>query len=376
MLPSLTLWFVGNLFFAGNPAIARETASFSADSMGDELLLDVHAACLLHTGTKTPKPASSPVKAEASRVSGEIARKGTNKGLQETIERTRRWQQQSSLLFEGVKLVKARVPRQKSGLKGVSKELAFNVSVNYAWSLDDVGAGKLGSYKAQFCDRFEVLDPVGTEKRTKKWQLSQTLKQRQALLMPEGFLLQPHAITIAQEYSYTAVYSRMMVHNKGGELITVERSDLLTISPLGCIKGVKAYWSLAGSLLRTQVTEEHNKTKDAIHSYLTALNELGQAKSLDYFAQFSDYFEVHDPFGTAPMTMVAELQKAIPELAAAVAPKGFTVTTEGVTVAADPRYGSAHLVLNIIDGPSIDIIDIFEIESSKVKNLKAVWHLA
>jgi len=250
----------------------------------------------------------------------------------------------------------------------------MNVTSKYISALTDVGNGKVGPYLNQFCEKFQVEDPVGTEKRTTKWLLNKTLQDRQALTMPEGFVLEPKAITIAQEYSYTAAYSSMLVHNKGGENITVSRSDLLTVSPLGCIKHVKAYWILA-PLLKTDVSEEHKNTKEAIHKYLNALDELGQAKSYDYFEQFDKEFEVHDPFGTAPMTMVSELQKVIPELGALIAPSGFTVTTKDVAVAADPKYGTAHLVLNIIKGPSVDIIDIFTINKGKVKSLKAVWHL-
>jgi len=248
------------------------------------------------------------------------------------------------------------------------------VTTKYIKALTDVGAGKLGPYLDQFCERFQVVDPIGTLAKTAKWQLERTLQYRQALTMPEGFTLEPKVITIAQEYTYTAVSSGMVVH-KGGKNITVSRSDLLTISPLGCIKRVNAYWSLA-SLLMTPVSEEHTHTKEIIHGYLKALDELGQGKSYDYFSQFDNPFEVHDPFGTAPLTMVAELQTVIPELGAKLAPKGFTVTTKDVTVAADPKYGSAHLVLNIVEGPSIDIIDLFETNGGKVKSLKAVWHIA
>jgi len=134
---------------------------------------------------------------------------------------------------------------------------------------------------------------------------------------------------------------------------------------------VKTFWSRSG----TAVSDRHKATKDAIRNYLQALHELGTNQSLSYFSQFAGNFTVHDPLGTEPMTSVEELMTAIPELAKLLAPNGFTVDVEGVSVAADPEYGSAHLVLNIIGGPSVDIIDIFQISEGKVKDLKAVWHI-
>merc|ERR1740123_1107763 len=162
----------------------------------------------------------------------------------------------------------------------------MNVSTKYVKTLMDIGTHKkLGVYFDQFCERFEVEDPVGTWKRDKKWELARVLQYRKNLMMPEGFSVTTRAITIAQEHAYAAVYSTMVVHNKGGEDIAVNRSDLLTVSPLGCIKRVKAYWSLAGSLLRTQMTEAQIDTKETILGYLKALDELGQGKSLYYFVQ-------------------------------------------------------------------------------------------
>jgi len=377
-ISTVTLWFVGHLLFlAANPATAGKAASCSTSGI-DEEILDTQGDSLLHMGAHAPKPASSKVKAKASMVTTQIAneRSKGSRGLQATLERARRWQQQSGSFTEAAKSVKARMPRQKTHTKHVSKEFAMNVTTKYIKALTDVGAGKLGPYLDQFCERFQAVDPVGTLARTSKDQYKRALQYRRALTMPKGFVLEPKVITIAQEYAYTAVYSSMVVHNKAGkkvENITMNRADLLTISPLGCVKRVSAYWSLA-SLLKTQVSAEHTQTKEVIHGYLKALDDLGHGKNYDYFGQFDDEFEVHDPFGTAPMTMVKELQTVIPELGSKIAPKGFSVTTKDVTVATDPKFGTAHLVLNIVGGPSVDIIDFFEV-TKKVKSLKAVWHL-
>lgn len=269
------------------------------------------------------------------------------------------------------------MPRQDSHVKAVSKELALNVTFNYLMALQDVADGYPDPYQALLCDHFQVVDPVGTTRLTSTEKLLMAFREREDLMMPKGFLLAPHAITIAQDYQYAAAFSSMLVSKSESEDVMVSRSDLLTISPLGCIMYVDSYWSGAGSLLNTPASARHNTTKAAIHRYLKALHELGTGQSLDYFSQFADEFEVHDPFGTAPMKSVAELQEAIPKLAALVAPKGFTVDVEGVTVSANPRWGSAHLVLNIVGGISIDIIDVFDItKQGKVRILKAVWHIS
>eukprot|EP00419_Tripos_fusus_P008001 CAMPEP_0172683724 /NCGR_PEP_ID=MMETSP1074-20121228/19055_1 /TAXON_ID=2916 /ORGANISM="Ceratium fusus, Strain PA161109" /LENGTH=284 /DNA_ID=CAMNT_0013502615 /DNA_START=144 /DNA_END=998 /DNA_ORIENTATION=- len=262
----------------------------------------------------------------------------------------------------------------------VSKELALNVMENYISALKDVGKGNLDPYQNQFCESFVVKDPVGTKKRHDKQQLQLALEDRQDLLMPEGFMLEVHAKTIAQDYKYTAVFATMVVPDAYGLYEKVNRTDLLTISQSGCVQNVTTYWSAAGSLLSSPASDRHKLTEKAIRDYLTALHKLGTGTDQEsYFSKFAKKnLKVHDPYGgkDQPMESVEVLKKRIPELAASLAPKGFTVTVKGVLAAHNPRYGSAHLVLNIVGGPSVDIIDIFKITGNgKVKDLKAVWHI-
>jgi len=360
MAPSLTLQCLA-CFLA--LTLIPATASKTSSCADDKEIADAQETCLLNVRAIKAAPASSPLKD-----------KGASKGLQESRQESP--QQLGSGFIEAAKATQFRMPREDALSKQVSIELAANVTARYVSALAAAGKNDLGPYLDQFCTAFKVVDPVGTAARRNPDQLKSMFGDRRAFLMPEDFVLRHHMTTIAQQHSYTAVSSSMEMMRNGVKYATVNRTDFLTISRLGCVKQVDAYWSLAGSsLLKIQPTDDHMRTEAAIRRYLTALDELGRNISPAYFHQFTKNFEVHDPFGTPPMTSVAELMKAIPDLAALLAPKGFTVTVKAVTVATDPRYGTAHLVLNIVEGPSIDIIDIFKIKHDLVKSLKAVWHI-
>eukprot|EP00419_Tripos_fusus_P029283 CAMPEP_0172715590 /NCGR_PEP_ID=MMETSP1074-20121228/67631_1 /TAXON_ID=2916 /ORGANISM="Ceratium fusus, Strain PA161109" /LENGTH=350 /DNA_ID=CAMNT_0013540183 /DNA_START=146 /DNA_END=1198 /DNA_ORIENTATION=+ len=349
--------------------------------MNDEESMTTPVASLLHKVGNSPTSANVLLKAKTAKVSGkEFASKGAHESLREALARAQRWQQQMSVITQAAKATQARMPRQDSHPNPSPKELAGNVTYDYVGHLMDVGAGNWTPYVKQFCKSFLVVDPVGTKNRTSKKQLRQVLRDRQDMFMPEGFALFVKAITISQDYQQTAVFSSMVVPSANGKMEEfVDRTDFLTIETRknkNCISSLKTYWSTAGSLLRAPVSVQHQTTEDGIRNYLRALHELGTNQSFDYFSQFADNFTVHDPLGMPPMTSLQELQTAIPELAKLLAPQGFTVDVEGVTVAANPEYGSAHLVLHFIGGASVDIIDIFQITSQgKVKNLKAVWHI-
>jgi len=360
------------------PAGAGKASSCSARSI-DEEIADAHGASLLNVRANT-KPASSAPKEQASTVFEEDSDEdedaseglGASTVFEEESDEDASEGPQGSLQESPRQLGSGFVDAQS---EQVSIELAANVTARYVSALTEAGKDVLGPYLDQFCNRFKVVDPVGTATRRKKWQLKSMFGDRRALIMPEDFVLRHHVTTIAQDHSYTAVSSSMEMMRNGAKYATVNRTDFLTISSLGCVKQVNAYWSLAGSVLKAEASEDHMRTEAAIRNYLMALDELGRNISPAYFHQFTENFEVHDPFGTPPMTSVAELMKAIPNLAALLAPKGFSVTVKAVTVATDPQYGSAHLVLNIVEGPNIDIIDIFKIKNDLVKSLKAVWHI-
>mmetsp|Transcript_6239 Transcript_6239/g.11603 ORF Transcript_6239/g.11603 Transcript_6239/m.11603 type:complete len:371 (-) Transcript_6239:163-1275(-) len=258
----------------------------------------------------------------------------------------------------------------------VTKVMAEQVTKRYVDALTDLGTGgRSGSFFRQFCRRFRVTDPVGTRASRSSWSLYKLYEDRKSLMWPEGYELILQATTIAQDFKHTAVFSSMVMRGKFGEDVMVNRTDLLKISRWGCLKKVHAYWSVAGSLMQTAPSTEHKMTEDAIRNYLTALHELGTNQSYRYFHRFTQDFTLRDPMGSPPVTSLRDLQTRIPELARNVAPEGFSVTVKGVTVAADPKYGSAHLVLHLHGGPSVDIIDVFKIKNGKVKNLKAVWRI-
>jgi len=271
----------------------------------------------------------------------------------------------------------------------VSKKVALNATKHYieAVSLAARGLRKpylYGTFYDSCEDPFEVVDPVGSAPHTSIEGLVDLLDTW------PNFTLHTHVVTLAQDYSYTAAFSTMKFDG-----ISINRTDFLKIHSDGSVQSLQTYWSKEEALAPqvgvglsaregdpfAEFLQDNSTCVDTMHRYFTALNELGTLQSYAYFDQFNASFEVHDPFGTPPMTSVAQLQKFIPELAKTLAPNGFTVSVEGLAVTADPYKCSAYLKLNIIKGPSIDIIDIFEVTSgdhgspSAVSSLKAIWNI-
>lgn len=228
-----------------------------------------------------------------------------------------------------------------------------------------------------FKDKIAVSDPVGSEMKTEKTQLSTSISTMRAAIAPLGFDLTPLAVTVAQDPKFAAAFSTLTIT---GSNISFNRTDMLEFTTCGTasmVESVSAYWNFAGSAYDVK-SHQYSVTYNTIRRYLTALNDLGTGKNDDYFRQFAEEFEVHDPFGTDPVLTMQELQNKIFGLSQAVAPKGFQVKTKGVTVSADERFGTAYLELKLAhSGEEIPIIDVFEISTDgKVMNLKAVWHVA
>jgi len=257
----------------------------------------------------------------------------------------------------------------------ISKEDALNATQRYIQALNSAGQGHRTPYLFHtFLDdcaeSAEVIDPVGRAPHKSYKGFNEVLDQWPNLT------LQTHVSVVAQDYSYTAAFSTMTFNDPSGETIVTNRTDFLKIESDGSVRSVHAYWSNGN-----EHSSQYDTTVRTIKQYFKALNELGTGQSTEYFNQFAASFEVRDPLGTTPSTSLEQLQLAIPELAKNVAPKGFTVSVEGLAIATDPQMGSAYLKLNIVEGPIIDIVDLFRITSgddgspARISNLTAVWHV-
>jgi len=334
-----------------------------------------------------------------------LQQRSTVQGLTKAIKQAYSpWQQQDELLrskMEALSLANvAGIAKTQSSGSGesssksstsVSKEVAMNATQNYLKAVNLAAQGQRKPYLySTFLDDceepFEVADPVGLTVHTSREGLVDLIDTW------PPFTLETHAVTLAQDYSYTAAFSTMIFDE-----FIVNRTDFLRIHSDGSVRSTKVYWSqdvVPQTGLESSGPDDPFGPRDpftelsqditcvgTMHRYFTALNELGTLQSYDYFDQFSpESFEVHDPFGTPPLRSVGALQKYIPELAKTLAPNGFTVSVKGVAVTADPFKCSAHIKLNIIDGPSVDIIDIFDVTNpdggtSTVGTLKAIWHI-
>jgi hypothetical protein len=268
----------------------------------------------------------------------------------------------------------------------VPMEVALNATQHYLEALRLAAQGDRNLYLySTFLDSceetFEVADPVSSITHTSTEGLIDLLDSWPT------FTLQNHAVTVAQDFSYTAAFSTMTFDDHVGNTFNVNRTDFLKILSDGSIQKVHTYWDETSRVIpgtpedTPYAQSSSNPCVKTMQKYFTALHELGTGQSYDYFEQFNDTFEVHDPFGLPPVTSVEELQAKIPELASAVAPKGFSVTVPGVATTPNPHLCSAHLKLHIVEGPVVDIIDIFEVtdgvygKPDSVGSLKAVWHL-